>query len=149
MQSYQIRAYQCDVGSLVARAGDTWQVSTNRDGANFLVLATSSGQERGGNSSGCGGLNAWWAHVGGCLADTLAGAVFLDDVELLGGVASSVVVVVFVVDVVHVVMADVGALQGLVALDFTLSAPEDLGVGVGVGQHGLASAANWVASNRL
>ena len=89
---------------------------------------------------GGGGLDTWRAHVGGCFADTLAGAVLLDGVELLGGVASAVVVVVVMVDVVHVVVVDVRALQGLVALEVTLSAPKDTGLDIGVHGHGLAHA---------
>ena len=94
----------------------------------------------GGNSSGGGGLDTWRAHVSGCFGDTLAGAVLLDGVELLGGVASAVVVVVVVVDVVHVVVVDVRALQGLVALEVALSAPKDTGLGIGVHLHVLANA---------
>ena len=90
---------------------------------------------------GAGGLDAWRAHVGGCFGDTLAGAVFLDGVELLGGVASAVVVVVVMVDVVDVVVVDVRALQGLVALEVTLSAPQDAGLDIGVHGHILANAA--------
>ena len=45
---------------------------------------------------------------------TLAGTVLLNSVELLGSVAGAVVVVVAVVDVVHVVVVDVGSLEGLI-----------------------------------
>jgi len=57
------------------------------------------------------------------------------------------VVVVLVVDVVHVVVADVRALQGLVARKVTLSAPKDTGIGIFVCLHGLASAADWVVTD--
>ena len=52
----------------------------------------------------------------------------------------SVVVVVLVVDVVHVVVVDVRALQGLVALKVALSAPQNLGLSLGVDSDGLAHA---------
>ena len=54
--------------------------------------------------------------------------------------ASSVVVVVLVVDVVHVVVVDVGALEGLVALKVALTAPQDLGLSLGVDLDVLSSA---------
>ena len=98
------------------------------------------GGKRCGDSSGGGGLDTWRADVGGCFGDTLAGAVLLDSVELLGSVASAVVVVVVVVDVVHVVVVDVRALQGLVALKVALSAPKDLGLDIGEHGHGLTNA---------
>lgn len=60
---------------------------------------------------------------------------------MLGGVTGSVVVVVLVVDVVHVVVVDVGALQGLVALKVALSAPQNLGLSLRVDSDGLALAA--------
>ena len=55
----------------------------------------------------------------------------------------SVVVVVLVVDVVHVVVVDVRALQGLVALKVALSAPQNLRLSLRVDSDGLAHAA-WV-----
>ena len=47
-------------------------------------------------------------------------------------------VVVLVVDVVHVVVVDVRALQGLVALKVALSAPQNLGLSLGVDLNSLA-----------
>jgi len=96
--------------------------------------------ERGTDGAGSCGLNAWGALILAFDGDTLAGAVLLDGVELLGGVAGSVVVVVLVVDVVHVVVVDVGALQGLVALKVALSAPQNLGLSLGVDSDSLAHA---------
>jgi len=51
------------------------------------------------------------------------------------------VVVVLVVDVVHVVVVDIRALQGLVALKVALSAPQNLLLSLGVDSDSLASAA--------
>ncbi len=101
-------------------------------GASNDGLADGSLNEGAGDGAGVGGLNAWGALVGGLDGDTLARAVLLHGVELLGGVASSVVVVVLVVDVVHVVVVDVGSLEGLVALEVALTAPQDLGLLLGV-----------------
>ena len=56
--------------------------------------------------------------------------------------AGSVVVVVLVVDVVHVVVVDVGALQGLVALEVALTAPQNLGLTLGVDGDSLSLAAS-------
>jgi len=60
----------------------------------------------------------------GLNGNSLARAVLLNGVELLGGVTGAVVVVVHVVDVVHVVVVDVCSLEGLVSLKVAFSAPQ-------------------------
>ena len=102
--------------------------------------ANGSADQLSGDSAGRGSLDAWRALVGSLDGDALARAVLLDGVELLGGVAGSVVVVVLVVDVVHVVVVDVGPLEGLVALEVALTAPENLLLALGVDSDGLAHA---------
>jgi len=82
----------------------------------LLVLGWNTGlKEFGGNCFSSGGLDAWMPLVLGWNTDTLVGAVFVDGVELLGGVTYTVVVVMVMVDDVHVVVVDVRALKYWVA----------------------------------
>ena len=96
--------------------------------------------QTGGDSSGCGCLDARRALVSGLCGDALARAVLLDSVELLGSVPSPVVIVVLVVDVMHVIVMDVGALERLVALQVALTAEKHLGLALWIDSHGLADA---------
>ena len=101
------------------------------------------GVDRDTNWHGGGrwGLDAWWASVLSLDSGSLAAAVLLDGLELLGGVLDSVVVVVEVVDVVHVVVVDVGSLESLVALEVSLTTEEDVGLLLWVDEDWLADAA--------
>ena len=56
----------------------------------------------------------------------------------------SVVIVVGVVDVVHVVVMDVGPLEGLVALEVPLSTPQDVALSLWVDSHILTHAAEVI-----
>ena len=130
------------VCSLVdARAGGGNRGPGETERAGLLERANTGVDEAGCDGASGGSLNAWGALVGGLNADTLARAVLLHGVVLTGGVAGTVVVVVVLVDVVHVVVMDVGTLEGLVSLKVTLTAPQDTGLSLGVDSDGLTSAA--------
>ena len=102
--------------------------------------ANRSLNQAGGHSTSCRCLDAGRALVSGLSGDAFARTVLFDSVELLGGVPGPVVIVVLVVDVMHVIVMDVGALERLVALQVALTAEKHLGFALWIDSHGLADA---------